>query len=343
MNAPDLLAMLNATALVTMMLSMGLRVGGEELLASARPARRLVLGLIANYVLVPAVTVGLLHVFRADPMVSVGFLILASCPGAPVGPPITAIARGDVPWAVGMMLILAGLSALLTPALLSVLLPWVAPATDLHMNYPGIVRILLITQLLPLALGLGFHHAAPRWTRLVDKPIGLLANALLLALVGAIVATQYGMLAAIRPRGWLGMGLLLTASLGLGWSCGGPDLASRKALATTTATRNVAVGLVIVASDLAGTPAVTAVVAYGLVSIARRAGPRPAARQARRRRNGERPRRFVPLSRLDTLPSHRTEESQADGNTALPFALPDQHPRLADGAVPQAGPAGDAG
>jgi hypothetical protein len=41
----------------------------------------------------------------------------------------------------------------------------------------------------------------------------------------------------------------------------------RKALATTTATRNVALGLVIVGSNFAGTPAVTAVVACGLVSI----------------------------------------------------------------------------
>jgi BASS family bile acid:Na+ symporter len=267
MNASSLIAILNATALVTMMLAMGLRVGGKALLASARPAHRLILGLIANYALVPAVTLGLLRLFRSDPLVAVGFLILASSPGAPVGPPITAIARGDVAWAVGMMLVLAGLSALLTPALLGLLLPWVAPTTDLHVNYPGIVRILLVTQLLPLALGLAFHHLSPGWTPRVEKPLGLLANVLLLALVGAIVATQYGMLAAIRTRAWLGMGLLLLASLGLGWSCGGPDFASRKALALTTATRNVAVGLVIVASDFSNTPAVTAVVAYGLVSI----------------------------------------------------------------------------
>ena len=38
-------------------------------------------------------------------------------------------------------------------------------------------------------------------------------------------------------------------------------------LATTTATRNVAVGLVIATSNFSGTPAVTAVVAYGLVSL----------------------------------------------------------------------------
>jgi BASS family bile acid:Na+ symporter len=266
-NTSTLVALLNVTSLAAIMFSIGLRVSFKDLLASARLSRLLALGLLANYVLVPAVTLGLLRVFRADPMVSVGFLILASCPGAPVGPPITAIARGDVPWAAGMMLILAGLSALLTPALLSVLMPWVAPASELHMSYPGIVRVLLISQLLPLALGLWFHHSAPGWNRLIDKPIGLIANALLLALVGAIVATQFGMLAAIRPRGWSGMGLLLMASLGLGWSCGGPDIASRKALASTTATRNVAVGLVIAAGDFPNTPAATAVVAYGLVSI----------------------------------------------------------------------------
>ena len=101
----------------------------------------------------------------------------------------------------------------------------------------------------PLSLGLWIRHAAPGWARLADRPVGRLANTLFLAVVGAIVATQCGMLAAIRPRAWLGMGLLLMASLGLGWSCGGPGIVSRKALATTTATRNVAVGLVIATSN----------------------------------------------------------------------------------------------
>lgn len=267
MNASDLTALLNTTALATMMFAMGLRVDVRDLLISVRPVRRLILGLVANFVLLPAVTLGLLRLFHTDPMVSVGFLILAACAGAPVGPPITALARGDVPWALGMMLILTGLSALVTPALIGVLLPWVAPESVLHVNSLKIVQVLLATQLFPLALGLGLRHLAPGWTRLVDKPVGFLANALLLALVAAIVATQYDMLAAIRPRGWFGMVLLLMASLALGWVCGGPEVASRKALATTTATRNVAVGLVIVTRDFANTPATTAVVAYGLVSI----------------------------------------------------------------------------
>ena len=122
MDTSRLVALLNVSALVTIMLSMGLQVTFEDVLLSARRARQLLLGLFANYVLVPVVTLGLLWVFQANPMVSVGLFILAACPGAPVGPPITAIARGDVPWSIGMMLILAGLSAILSPALLSVLL-----------------------------------------------------------------------------------------------------------------------------------------------------------------------------------------------------------------------------
>ena len=266
METPSLIPVLNVTALIAIMLSMGLQVKLAEVLASARPARRLVPGLLANYVMVPGITLGLLYVFQADPLVSVGFFILAACPGAPIGPPITDIARGDVPWAIGMMLILAVLSALLSPALLSVFLAGIGPELKFHINYPAIVRALLITQLLPLAVGLGIRHGAPRLTARIVKPVGLLANVMLLALVGLIIANQYETLGAIRLRGWTGMGLLLLASLGIGWLFGGPGVITRKALALTTATRNVAVALVIAQGNFAGTPAVTAVVAYGLVS-----------------------------------------------------------------------------
>jgi predicted Na+-dependent transporter len=52
-----LIPVLNVTALVAIMLSMGLRVKVEEVVASARSARRLVLGLVANYMIVPGIAV----------------------------------------------------------------------------------------------------------------------------------------------------------------------------------------------------------------------------------------------------------------------------------------------
>jgi bile acid:Na+ symporter, BASS family len=60
---------------------------------------------------------------------------------------------------------------------------------------------------------------------------------------------------------------LLIASLVSGWLAGGPDPGGRKAVALATSLRNVGVGLVIAAGSFAGTPAVSAALAYGIVEI----------------------------------------------------------------------------
>lgn len=267
MNLAHAVQLLTVAGLLAVMLSMGLAVQVREVAAAARRPRLVLLGIVANFVLVPAVTLALLRLFDASPLVSVGFLILAVCPGAPVGPPFVAIARGDVPCAIGQMVILAGLSAPLSPALLSLLLPWFLPAIELRIDYLAIIESLLVAQILPLAFGLVIHHLAPGLAERIARPVGLAANLLLVAAVVLILAREYPTLETIRLRGWFGMLLLLVASLGIGWVCGGPARGTRKALALTTSARNAAVALVIASKNFADTPAVTAVIAYALVSI----------------------------------------------------------------------------
>src|SRR4051794_6578885 len=114
------------------MLSTGMKVKFADVLASARKPISVGLGLLANFVLVPAVTLGLLYLFATNPEVSAGFLILAACPGAPVGPLFAGLAKGDVAHSIGQMVILGALSAVLSPVLLSVLLLPLMPGSDLH-------------------------------------------------------------------------------------------------------------------------------------------------------------------------------------------------------------------
>ncbi len=144
---------------------------------------------------------------------------------------------------------------------------WIVPASELTFDYLGIVKILLVTQLLPLGIGLALHEWTPEFAEKVVKPLSLLANLLLLALVGLILSEQFETLRAIRPLAWLGMLILLLASLIIGWCCGGSDCGARRALAVTTGVRNAAVGLAIATTNFARTPAVTAVVAYAFVAI----------------------------------------------------------------------------
>lgn len=193
--------------------------------------------------------------------------MLAVCPGAPYGPPFTGIAHGNVPMAVGLMVILAGSSALLSPLLLTLLLPRVSAGQTVQIDPPGLIATLLLTQLLPLLTGLLIRHWRPPLAAGLLGPCGLASKILNLAVVVLILATQFQVLMKIRLLAFGGMLALLIASLVIGWFAGASDRASRKTMAVTTALRNAAVGLVIVTGNFPGTPAATAVLVYAIFAL----------------------------------------------------------------------------
>src|SRR5436190_7678096 len=119
MTIDQMINVLTTIMLIEMMVAVGLGVTFADLLGVVRNWRLVLQAGLANYVCVPVVTVALLVLIHpADPLVSAGFLILAVCPGAPFGPPCTRIAKGNVAAAVGLMVILAGSSAIVAPVLL---------------------------------------------------------------------------------------------------------------------------------------------------------------------------------------------------------------------------------
>jgi BASS family bile acid:Na+ symporter len=267
MSIDRLTNVLVTVTLIEMMAAIGLGVSFAELARVARDWRLVARAVLANYVCVPAVTVGLLLLFAPDPRVAVGFLILAVCPGAPYGPPFTAIARGNLTVAVGLMVLLAGSSALLAPVLLRYLLPLVSGSDPLPVDAVRIAGILLLTQLVPLCVGVAVRQWRPLLAERLQQPVMLVSKILNLLVVALILSTQYHLLAAIRPLGFVGMLVLLLASWGAGWLFGGRQPDTRKAMTLTASLRNVGVGLVIATGTFADTPAVTAVLVYGLLEV----------------------------------------------------------------------------
>ena len=207
---------------------------------------------------------GLLLLFRAQPLPAAGFLVAAVCPGAPYGPPFTSLARGNVVVSVGLMVILAASSALVAPLLLYFLLPLVAGDQTPNVDATRIVPTLFLAQLLPLFVGLVVRQWRPLLAARLKKPADLLSTVLNLVTLGVILTVQFGMLIEIPIPAFVGMCALVAATLVVGWLLGGPGRDDRKTLAITTAVRNAGVSLVIASSSFPGTPAVTAATVYGL-------------------------------------------------------------------------------
>jgi BASS family bile acid:Na+ symporter len=268
MSVDQIVNILVTVTLVEMMVATGLGVHLADLLGVARDWRLLARAAVAGYVCVPLATVALLYLFQAQPTVKAGFLILAVCPGAPYGPPLTALAKGHVAVAVGLMVILAGTSAVVAPVLLGLLLPLMSGDQPLTVDAVKLVVTLLATQLGPLCLGLAVRRWRPGLATRLQGPANAVSKLLNILVVGFILVARFQTLAEIRPAAFVGMLALLVASLAAGWLLGGPVRATRRALTITTALRNVGPGLVIAVGSFAGTPAVTAALAYGLFAVA---------------------------------------------------------------------------
>lgn len=267
MSMDRVINLLVTITLIEMMIAIGLGVALTDLILVARDWRLLIRALVANYLCVPAVTVGLLLLFHAQPMVAVGFLILAVCPGAPYGPPFAAIARSNVAVAVGLMVVLAGSSALVAPFLLQFLVGLISVGEPLQVDAIRMAVTLLVTQLLPLCFGVALRSWRPALAIRLQGPANLLSKLLNLLAVGLVLTVQFHLFLEIKLHSLLGMLGLLVASWAAGWLLGGSSSDTRKVMTLTTSLRNVGVGLVIATGGFAGTSAVTAVLIYGLFEV----------------------------------------------------------------------------
>jgi BASS family bile acid:Na+ symporter len=273
MTTDQLNRLINLVASITLfelMVAIGLGVTFAEVTLVARDWKLVTKALLASYVLVPAPAVGLLVLFQADPYVASGFLICAVCPGAPYGPAFTGMAKGKVGVAVGLMVVLAGSSALVAPLLLRGLLPFVLrflPALPpdsppLAINAVNVVTTLMVAQFIPLCLGLAFRQWRPTLADRLKKPANLVSTVLNLTTLSLIFFAQFDMLIGVPLRGYIGMLALVLAGVAAGWLLGGNGNASAMVMATSV--RNVGVALVIVTGVFAGTRAVASATAFAL-------------------------------------------------------------------------------
>ena len=267
MSLDRLISPLVAVTLIELMVATGLGVRFKDVLGAANDWRLVARAGLANYVAVPATAILLLLLLDADPMVSAGFLILAVCPGAPYGPPLTAIAGGTTATSVGLMVILAGSSVFVAPAVLSLLLPLMSGGGDLHVDAMGMLGLMLASQLLPLCCGMAVNQWRPDLARRLLRPAVAVSKVLNALTLAVILASQLARLLEVRLVGVLGMVVLLAVSLSVGWLSGGKRDEDRRAVALTTSIRNVGLGVAVTAGTFAGTSAVTAVLAYGLIQL----------------------------------------------------------------------------
>ena len=244
------------------MLAMGLGFTVSEVITPLRNARLVVLSLLANFVVMPLAAVGLATLLRLDQPLGVGLLLLGTAAGAPFLPKLAQIAKGNLAFGLGLMVLLMVVTVGYLPLVLPVLLPGVS------VNPAKIASSLFLLMLLPLAVGLfvkaRFAVTAARVKPVLDK----VSNLSLILLVLLITAANINnVLAVFGTRGILAGLLLIAVGFGAGWLLGGPGMDTRPVLALGTAQRNIAAALVVGGQSFSDPKVVVMVVVVAIVSL----------------------------------------------------------------------------
>ena len=254
----DLLNKVATTALlgfvVSSMMAMGVGFTVRQIIDALRDVRLVLLALLGNFVAMPLGALALDKILRLDEPLGVGLLLLGAAAGAPFLPKLTELAKGNLPFSVGIMVLLTIGTVGYLPLVLPLLLPGVT------VNSGKIAGWLFLLTLLPLGAGLALRAQYGEVAARVRPVLDWGSNVILVPMVLLLaIANIDKILHIFGTRGILAGFLLIALGFGIGWMIGGPASDKRRALALGTGQRNVAAALV-VASESFGDPSVVIMV-----------------------------------------------------------------------------------
>jgi BASS family bile acid:Na+ symporter len=265
--APGSLVALNVV-LALVMIGVALDLRPAEFSRVVRMPRAVVVGLVGQLVLLPALTFALVVALRPPPSVALGLMLVAACPGGNMSNFITHLARGNTELSVTLTALGTVLAVVATPINLAFWSGMYADTAALVRAValsPGeLVTTVLAVLAAPLALGMAIAH---RWPRLAARLRGPM-RALSIACLGLFIAVGLARNAGLLADRW---GLLVGVvalhnglALLTGWlsarTAGLPER-DRRAIAVEVGIQNAGMALVLAFDffpGLAGTAMIAA-------------------------------------------------------------------------------------
>jgi BASS family bile acid:Na+ symporter len=257
------LLVLQASILLTVF-SLGLKTTTRDLTSLLQRPGLLARSLVAVFVVMPIVAVLLAGLFDFRHVVEVALVALAISPMPPILPRKEIKAGGALSYALGLMTVLALLAIVIVPLALLVLQQMFG--RQLSMPPGTVARVVLMTTLVPLAVGVAVRAALPRPADTIQKPVAVVANILLgLAAVVLLVATARAQWALVGNGTLFAMIIFVAVGLAVGHTLGGPDPDHSVVLALSTACRHPGIGLSIAATNFPNEQFAGAIVLYVIV------------------------------------------------------------------------------
>jgi bile acid:Na+ symporter, BASS family len=248
---PASLVLLNVI-MAFMMFGVSLNLKPDDFRRVLAVPRAPVAGLIAQFLLLPAATCLFTAVFRIDPQLALGMILVASCPGGSFSNIMTWLGKGSVAVSVSMTAVSSLAATVMTPLNFAVY-GWLNPHTraylqDIALPPENLLMLVVLVLALPLLLGMMTGARFPKLAERSENPLRVISLLVFLAFVAIAFLNNVDLfLAEFHTFFWLVVGHnLLALALGFGMArlmrLSGQD---QRAVTMEVGIQNSGLGLVI--------------------------------------------------------------------------------------------------
>src|SRR3989339_380480 len=256
-------------AIGLMMLGVALELKTDDFMRIVRSPKAPLIGLLAQFVLLPAFTFLLVLIIKPHPSIALGMMLVAACPGGNLSNLMTYLSNGNSALSISMTAVSTVVAIFMTPFNLSF---WgslnpdtAAILTQVRLSPADVFVTVFLILGIPLMIGMTVGHYRPDFVGKVKKPFKIFSLVFFIIIVcGALAANfQY----FIKYVGIVMLAVFIHKALALNigyWSGRVAKLDEKdcRAVCIEVGIQNSALGLVLVFSFFNGLGGMAIVVAW---------------------------------------------------------------------------------
>ncbi|MFM2042227.1 MAG: hypothetical protein RLY86_803 [Pseudomonadota bacterium] len=206
-----------AGALAVIMVSMGLALTVDDFARVVKAPKAFLVGTTSQVLALPALAFLIASVLPLDPVMKVGLVVLAACPGGVTSSLLTHLAKGDTALSISLTSVISVFSFITIPLIVSLALGHYLGAEAPPLPILDTQITILAITVVPLAIGMLVNAKVPRVANRIEPTARRLATLLFLLVVAAAYWADRDKIAehvaAVGPA----VLLLNVAAMGLGY------------------------------------------------------------------------------------------------------------------------------
>ncbi|MBE7385430.1 MAG: bile acid:sodium symporter [Leptolyngbya sp. SIO1E4] len=274
MESSFLTAVFLPLALFIIMLGMGLGLTINDFKRILIEPKAVMLGLIAQLMMLPVVGFLLANLFPLSPELAVGVMVLVACPGGPTSNMVTYLVRGNVALSITLTAISSLITVFTIPLVVNLSMQtFMGEAVTLRLPFLTTVIQIAIITLIPVAIGMLLHHYTPRFAAKVERWVKWVSLFFLALIIVGLLARERANVASFFVQvGWVTLTLnVVTMALGFAIAALAKlDIRSAKAITIEVGIQNGTLAITIASAQTflnAPTMAIPAAI-YSLIMFA---------------------------------------------------------------------------